>query len=299
MTRRIGFAPLAALLAASLSLAACGVPVGSPEGPTLSAPAAKPSEPGQPVSGAELVGHIHNLGYDGRALLIGTHEGLWVQDMDGPPALVAGSKFDVMGLTLASDRWFTSGHPGSTMAGPESLGLLKSTDQGRTWTAMSLSGEADFHRLANSGDVVVGLNSRDGALLRSEDGGMTWTELGAPRLHDLAISQMDSTVIVGTSESGPVRSADSGFTFQPIAGAPLLVLLAWAGDTLFGADVDGQVVVSGDGGLTWSPRGSLPAQPGALAATKTTVAAHVGDTIYESIDGGRSFTARIAGIAGH
>lgn len=128
---------------------------------------------------------------------------------------------------------------------------------------------------------------------------MTWTELGAPRLHDLAISQMDSTVIVGTSESGPVRSADSGFTFQPIAGAPLLVLLAWAGDTLFGADVDGQVVVSGDGGLTWSPRGSLPAQPGALAATKTTVAAHVGDTIYESIDGGRSFTARIAGIAGH
>ncbi len=136
-------------------------------------------------------------------------------------------------------------------------------------------GEADFHLLANSGDVVVGLNSHDGALLRSEDGGMTWTELGAPRLHDLAISQMDSTVIVGTSEGGPVRSADSGFTFQPIAGAPLLVLLAW------------------------SPRGSLPAQPGALAATKTTVAASVGDTIYESIDGGRSFTARIAGIAGH
>jgi photosystem II stability/assembly factor-like uncharacterized protein len=78
-----------------------------------------------------------------------------------------------------------------------------------------------------------------------------------------------------------------------------LALLAWTGDTLYGADVDGQVSVSDDGGATWSPWGSLPAQPTALSATGTTVSALVGDAILESVDGGRSFAPRITDLAGH
>jgi hypothetical protein len=310
------------LVAATVTLAACGTTVGTAEEsapspvtstPATGSPAAAPAEPSpspstapaataeptQPVSGADMAGHIHNLTYDGRQLLIGTHEGLWAQDPGATPAQVSVEAFDVMGFTPAADRWLASGHPGAGMDAPADLGLLESTDQGRTWSEVSLGGEVDFHRLVTSGDVVVGLNAHDGRLLRSDDGGAAWADLGVPELYDLAISPTDPSVIVGTTENGPVRSTDSGATFQPITGAPLLALLAWTGETLYGAHVDGQVSVSRDDGATWSPMGSLPAQPAALAATATTVSALVGDTVLESVDGARSFAPRITDLAGH
>jgi hypothetical protein len=120
-----------------------------------------------------------------------------------------------------------------------------------------------------------------------------------PGLYDLAVSPADPAVIVGTSESGPVRSIDSGASFNALGGAPLLALLAWTGDTLYGADVDGRIHESTDDGITWKPLGSLPSQPSALAATGTAVAALVGDTVLESVDGGASFTPRITGLGGH
>jgi photosystem II stability/assembly factor-like uncharacterized protein len=246
-----------------------------------------------------MAGHIHNLAYDGRQLLVGTHEGLWGQDPDAAPTQVSDEAFDVMGFTSTNDRWLASGHPGEGMDAPADLGLLQSTDRGRTWTEVSLGGEVDFHRLATSGAVVVGVNAHDGRLLRSDDDGATWTDLGVPGLYDLAISPTDPAVIVGTTENGPVRSIDSGASFQPIADAPLIALLAWTDTTLYGVDVDGQVLQSTDEGTSWTSQGSLPAQPIAFAADGTTVAALVDDAILESVDGGASFTPRLTELGGH
>jgi photosystem II stability/assembly factor-like uncharacterized protein len=246
-----------------------------------------------------MAGHIHNLGYDGRRLLIGTHEGLWGQDPSATPTQVSDEPFDVMGFTSTNDRWLASGHPGEGMDAPSDLGLLQSTDQGRTWTEVSLGGEVDFHRLVTSDAVVVGVNAHDGRLLRSDDDGATWTDLGVPGLYDLAVSPTDPAIIVGTTENGPVRSTDSGATFESLAGAPLIALLAWTGDTLYGVDVDGQILGSTDDGTSWTARGSLPAQPLALAAKDETVAALVDDVVLESVDGGASFSPRITELGGH
>jgi photosystem II stability/assembly factor-like uncharacterized protein len=54
-----------------------------------------------------------------------------------------------------------------------------------------------------------------------------------------------------------------------------------------------------DGGVTWASLGSLPAQPSALTAAGTTIAALVGDAVLESVDGGDSFGPRITDLAGH
>ena len=246
-----------------------------------------------------MPGHIHNLAYDGRQLLIGTHEGLWGQDPGATPTQVSNEAFDVMGFTSAADRWLASGHPGEGMDAPSDLGLLQSSDQGRTWTEVSLGGEVDFHRLVTTDGVVVGVNAQDGRLLRSGDDGTTWTDLGVPGLYDLAISPTDPDVIVGTTENGPVRSVDAGATFQSIAGAPLIALLAWTGTTLYGVDVDGQVLQSTDDGTSWTPQGSLPAQPIAFAADGANIAALVDDAILASVDGGASFTPRLTELGGH
>ncbi len=288
----------------AVTLTACGTTAGTSastvQGPAASSGISVPSVgAAQPISGAEMAGHIHNLAYDGRRLLIGTHEGLWGQVPGARPAQLSDDAFDVMGLTIAGDRWLASGHPGDGMDAPADLGLLQSTDRGRTWAEVSLGGEVDFHRLAASGAVVVGLNAHDGRLLRSDDGGTAWIDLGVPGLYDLAVSPADPAVIVGTSESGPVRSIDSGASFNAVGGAPLLALLAWTGGTLYGADVDGRIHESTDDGITWKPLGSLPSQPSALAATGATIAALVADTVLESVDGGASFTLRITGLGGH
>ena len=291
---------MVALAVFAVTLTACGTSASTVQGPASSPMMSVPLA-GQalPINGAEMAGHIHNLAYDGRQLLIGTHEGLWKQAPGSMPVLVSDDAFDVMGLTTTGDRWLASGHPGEGMDAPAVLGLLQSTDQGRTWAEVSLGGEVDFHRLAASRALVVGLNAHDGRLLRSVDGGTTWTDLGVPGLYDLAVSPADPAIIVGTTENGPVRSIDSGASFQAVAGAPLIALLAWTGGTLYGVDVDGRIHESTDDGVIWKPLGALPALPSALAATGTTVAALIGDIVLESVDGGTSFTPRITDLGGH
>ncbi|NQW72175.1 MAG: exo-alpha-sialidase, partial [Actinobacteria bacterium] len=196
------------VLAAAVTLAACGTTTGIEVVPPSVTPAADGQGSAQPISGEAITGHIHNLAYDGTKLLFGTHEGLWGQAPGSKPVLVSVEPFDVMGLTNAGNRWLASGHPGMGMDAPADLGLLQSTDQGQTWTELSLGGEVDFHRLAASSAVIVGLNAHEGRLLRSDNGGTAWTDLGVPGLYDLAVNPADPAVIVGTTENGPVRSID-------------------------------------------------------------------------------------------
>jgi hypothetical protein len=292
--------------AALLAVAACGPTPGTapdsvnPEPPAVaSASAAAGQRSTAPVDGSAMAGHIHNLAYDGPRLLVGTHDGLWAQAPGSQPEQVSAESFDVMGFARGDDRSLASGHPGEGMDAPGDLGLLESTDAGRTWTEVSLGGEVDFHRLATSGAVVVGISAHDGRLLRSEDAGSSWSDLGTPQLFDLAIDPADPAVIVATTPDGPARSTDGGGTFELLPGVPLIALLAWTSDALYGIDVDGTVHTSSDAGSTWTAGATVPGQPAALAATGSTVAVHVGDAVLESQDGGATFTPRITDLQGH
>lgn len=270
-------------------------PSASPSQAELGRAAVEPT----PVSGAGMAEHVHNLAYDGERLLIGTHQGLWLQASGQKPEQVSRDSFDVMGFTRTGDRWLASGHPGPGMDAPAGLGLLQSTDQGRTWDEVSLGGEVDFHRLVTSGDVVVGVNAHDGRMLRSDDGGRSWVDLGTVGLYDVVISPVDPSVLVGTTPDGPVRSTDGGATFTPVPEASLLALLAWTGAALYGIDVEGTVYASTDDGVTWERRGAVSEQPAALAADGNRIAALVGNRIVESTDGGATFSPRIRDIPGH
>jgi photosystem II stability/assembly factor-like uncharacterized protein len=245
--------------------------------------------------------HVHNLTLRGDELLIGTHEGLWSQLPGTPATLLSDDPFDVMGLALATDgTLYASGHPGPGQDDPADLGLLASTDQGRTWQSVSLAGQVDFHRLRVTDQTVQGLSAHDGQLLRSPDSGATWTSLGAPPLFDFALDPTDAERLVGTTQDGPVHSSDGGRTLTPIAGAPLLALLAWTGDTLYGIAADATVHTATDSGTTWSPTGGqLQGTPTALAADGQTVVALAGDTIWHSTDGGRTFQPRLTGLPDH
>jgi photosystem II stability/assembly factor-like uncharacterized protein len=244
-------------------------------------------------------GHIHNLSLRDGVLLLGTHEGLWSQAPGEPPAMASRDPFDVMGFTMGEDRWFASGHPGAGMSGPAHLGLIESTDQGVTWQERSLGGDVDFHRLVTSGERLLGLNSVDGTLLRSDDAGATWTQLGTPPLYDIALSPEQPDTVVGTTQDGPVRSIDGGASFQLLEADTLLALLAWDPQALFGVDVDGRVHASTDMGQSWTPRGDTGGSPLAIAAEGERIVVLTGPTVFESLDGGATFTPRLTDLAGH
>lgn len=239
--------------------------------------------------------HIHGLAVDPAdgALYAGSHYGLFRVPEDGPPALVSPVQ-DYMGFTIAGPgRFLASGHPGAEQDGPSSVGLIESTDGGETWESLSLSGEADFHSLEVADDTVFGLNSMTGELMVSENGREWETRSDAP-LADIAVNPQDIAEVVATSQEGPVFSDDGGETFEPLTGAPLLVLVDWAADgTLVGVDPHGAIYASTDAGTSWEARGRLSGPPEALHVEDgQTIYAAASGVVWESNDGGNTFTQR-------
>jgi len=49
------------------------------------------------------------------------------------------------------------------------LGLIESTDAGRTWSTLSLHGRADFHGLAFAHGLVYGYDSTSGQFMATRD----------------------------------------------------------------------------------------------------------------------------------
>lgn len=245
----------------------------------------------RPVSAPFGMAHVHGLGLDGDQLLAGTHYGAFRVGEDGAAEQV-GPTQDYMGFTVVGPRhYLASGHPGAGQDAPGNLGLIESTDGGRSWSTLSLAGQADFHTLEARHGRVYGHSG--GELLVSQDK-RTWERRGAVPLADLAVSPQDPETLVVTTEQGPAMTTDGGRTFAPLAGAPLLVLVTWTDEgRLVGVDPRGDLHVSDDSGRTWGARGSAGGPPAALTARGEAVFVATQDgRIVESADGGRTFATR-------
>ncbi len=250
----------------------------------------------QSEGGSVQLAHVHGLGVDPGSgdFYAASHYGLVRFPQQGKPSLVGGLVQDFMGFTVVGPNHFlASGHPGAGQNGPSSVGLIESTDGGRSWKTLSLAGQADFHVLKARHGLVYGSN--DGQLMVSQDG-RTWETRARIAMADLAISPQDPQTLLATTQQGLARSIDGGRSFRLVPGAPLLQLVTWT-DTgaLVGIAPEGTVRVSGDGGSTWSQRGSAGAAPEALTASGDQVYAAVESKIVSSDDGGRTFRTRYEG----
>ncbi|ABS06050.1 F510_1955 family glycosylhydrolase [Kineococcus radiotolerans] len=237
--------------------------------------------------------HVHGVAVnpaDGQVHLA-THDGLFRFEESGPVRV--GPVIDLMGFTVAGpDHFYASGHPGPGVDLPQPVGLIETTDGGRTWQALSRQGESDFHALAASAGGVVGF---DGTLRFSSDG-TTWNVLQTPVKPYAVAASPDGAVLLVTSEAGPARSTDAGITWSVLQEAPLLQLVDWAdGATVAGVSPEGTVAMSTDAGATWSVRGRVTGAPQAVGADlqpdgsmRLLVVTEEG--VHESRDGGASFS---------
>jgi hypothetical protein len=236
--------------------------------------------------------HVHGLGVDpgDGTLYAGTHYGLFRVTDSGAPERVSDGMQDLMGFTVVGPQhYLASGHPGPDDDAPPNLGLIETTDGGRTWQALSLAGVADFHALESRHGRVYGWNAGD--FMVSEDG-KTWETRSKLLLADFAVSPDDPDTILATTAQGLGTSDDGGRTFALVPGAPALMLVSW-GDTgeVVGVDQRGDVHASADAGETWERRGSAGGQPTALVAVDGRVAVALDGSIAVSHDGGRTFSA--------
>jgi photosystem II stability/assembly factor-like uncharacterized protein len=208
---------------------------------------------------------------------------------------------DTMGFTVAgSNRFLGSGHPDPRDIRdrrlPPLLGLIESTDAGKTWRPISLLGEADFHVLRNAGDRVYGFDATNERLMVSRDGGRTWIEHRPPApLIDLVPDPRRSGHVVAATERGLFESDDGGGSWRELGKS--VGLLAWpAPNRLYAVDGRGRVLTSADAGREWKAVGDIGGQPAALLATAPRdlyVALHDG-TIKRSANGGASWALRSA-----
>ena len=107
--------------------------------------------------------HVHGLGVnpaDG-ALYVATHTGLFRAARGERRAKRVADRYqDTMGFTVTGpDRFLGSGHPDGREDLPPFLGLIQSSDAGRTWEPVSLLGKRDFHVLEAAGERIYGYGS--------------------------------------------------------------------------------------------------------------------------------------------
>ncbi|MGY2082473.1 F510_1955 family glycosylhydrolase [Blastococcus sp. SYSU DS0539] len=281
--RRRGGPPV--LLAAALLLTACAP--GTSESAATSSMSA-------PAPASVAVSHVHGAGIDPAdgSLFLATHEGLLQVTAGGEVTLVS-PVMDLMGFTVAGAGHFVaSGHPGPDVDLPQPMGLIESTDGGRTWSPVSRQGESDFHALTTSAAGVLGY---DGTLVRSSDG-RTWEQLAIPAEPHTLTASPDGQLVLATTARGLLRSTDAGRTWAPVAGAPLLQVVDWAGagTDVAGVDPSGVVWTSSDAGVTWQQGAGLGSAPQAVTLAGTDVGGSrivvaTGRALVESVDGGLTF----------
>ena len=179
--------------------------------------------------------HVHGLGFtpDGKALIVPAHLGLAVY-REGSWSTAQGAPHDFMGFSVAKHAIYTSGHPapGSPLKNP--LGLMKSTDGGKSWQQLGLSGESDFHLMTASyaSNAIYVLNTEPNSRMRqsglhvTENEGKSWTRVAASglagQITSLAAHPAAAAVVAVGTAGGLHLSHDRGATFKRI-GPPSAV----------------------------------------------------------------------------
>lgn len=212
--------------------------------------------------------HIHAVARDPKTgdLLLATYEGLF-RHANGE-LLQNGPVIDLMGFTVAPDgTYYASGHPGAGVDLPQPVGLITSTDSGRTWRVSSRGGESDFHALTSSPTSVVGF---DGTL-RSTTDGETWTTRTIPAAPRTLAASPQTGALLATTETGLLHSTDDGRSWKGLTPPATALLAAWADEqTIVIATTNGQIATSNDTGATWTLQPKRIGAPQALFAQRGT-----------------------------
>jgi photosystem II stability/assembly factor-like uncharacterized protein len=210
---------------------------------------------------------------------MGTHEGLFQFISQNNMSPIGKDPFDVMGLDAEGSTLFASGHPSPGSKLPNPLGLMRSTNGGKTWKSISLLGEVDFHSLEVSGNQIYGGNATEGSLMYSKNLGKSWKKLGADKFSDIAILSGTPGSAVALQNGKLLKTSNSfnrttEWKFQfPISAVETI------GKELFIASKD-KIYRSLDQGGTWKLFKSFKGEIADISASSKQLAVVVGGEVF-------------------
>jgi hypothetical protein len=216
------------------------------------------------VSLSPSLSHVHGAVVDSDVLLTGTHEGVFrIDPTTGQAERVGTSKDDFMAFASAGGQTLVgSGHPGADSSMPNPMGFIVSRDGAKSWEAVSLVGEVDFHGVAARGQDVIGWDTR-GPILLSTDLGRTWSE--GPTIAPTSIAWFGDGAWLAVPDYGLVTLDVVAQTIESAEIPAVLLAASSDGRALWRIDDDGAVHRTTDG-QSWEPQGSVEAVE-ALGAT--------------------------------
>lgn len=181
------------------------------------------------AQGSAMLHHLHGLAFiaDGTGLMAAGHGGLWVY-REGQWTQASGPVHDFMGFAATKNALYSSGHParGSLLSDP--LGLVKSTDGGKSWRPLGLSGEAEFHvmTVGHLSHTLYALNVAPNSRMRrqglyfSRNEGNSWKQCAAAGLPAqiirLAAHPTAGSTLAAATLDGVYLSRDFGATFKRV-----------------------------------------------------------------------------------
>lgn len=199
-----------------------------------------------------FITHIHGMGYksDGTELMLAAHDGIKVYTT-GEWRSGEGDKHDYMGFNVVDDGFYSSGHPSLTSALANPLGIVRSTDDGKSLGILDLHGVEDFHGLAvgYESHAIYAYNPKPNDRLESEglyvstDDARTWrfSRLEGIEGNLLAMSahpSLEEVVAISTNK-GIYVSSDYGDSFTRLDNRPGATALAYG--------IDGELWIGSDG----------------------------------------------------
>ena len=227
------------------------------------------------------------------ALLLGRERG---QSGSAGPATSAGlpNTPDYHSLLVAPSE------PSRLLLGTHA-GLYESTDGGRNWAQVALSGQ-DAMNLAEAGGQTVWTAGHN-AFAKSTDGGATWRDVrsdGLPSLdiHGFAVDPSSSDrLYAAVAGQGLYRSDDGGKSFRLASedvGGAVMALAVMPDGRILAGDMEKGLLESSDRGESW--RLVLRAGLMGLAVNPQDAKAVVatGPGILLSSDGGKTFDQVLA-----
>jgi hypothetical protein len=236
----------------------------------------------------DSVSHIHHIKVVEKRVLVLTHEGLYELIGKNNMKLIGKEKTDVMGMTSLGKTLLASGHPAQGSKMPNPIGLIRSTDNGLSWKAVSLVGKVDFHSLEGAGSDLYGADSQSGNLLYSNDSGETWRSLGANSFTDIAVSPAMSGTAIALKDSELLLTKNSFQTSSKIKSALKFTQLEWRKSGLYALSGNA-LYKSTNIGKTWIKQSMFKGAPGILSASDRLMLATVGNEIYTSTNSGKNF----------
>ena len=232
--------------------------------------------------------HIHHVKVVENKILILTHEGLFELVGKNKMKLIGKDKLDVMGFTTLDKAYVASGHPAQGSKMPNPIGLVKSTDGGLSWKAISLVGKVDFHFLEGSGSDLYGADSQSGNLMYSPDSGKTWSTLGANSFTDIAVSPGVSGTAVAIKGYELFLTKNAFKSITKIKNNLKITQVEWRDSGLYALS-GSSLYKSTNKGKTWTRISRFKGVPGILSASDKLMLVTVGSEIYTSSTSGRKF----------